>query len=239
MPVYFPHLNIGGAGFGGGGFYWDQRPKGEAFNAQDLAAARLALPEGRPGIARRATALSYVSSTTNFNFNTGADRGHLQQPGHPAQRRPVGHLPAGRARRLVADDRRPGARSAHAVLGHVLPGRLEAEPRITLNLGIRNDYEIALVRSGAQLLARARPLAADSGDAGESAEDAGAGDVASSATTIWKWNGQWQWTDPSHPGMWNAPKLALQPRAGIAIRVNDKTSIRAGYARYTIPTDST
>ena len=37
--------------------------------------------------------------------------------------------------------------------------------------------------------------------------------------------------------MWNAPKLALQPRAGIAIRVNDKTSIRAGYARYTIPTE--
>src|SRR5260370_9262997 len=38
--------------------------------------------------------------------------------------------------------------------------------------------------------------------------------------------------------MWNAPKLALQPRAGIAIRVNDRTSIRAGYARYTIPTES-
>ena len=34
VPLYFPHLNIGGAGFGGGGFYWDQRPKGEAFNGK-------------------------------------------------------------------------------------------------------------------------------------------------------------------------------------------------------------
>ena len=41
----------------------------------------------------------------------------------------------------------------------------------------------------------------------------------------------------NNPGMWNAPKLALQPRAGIAIRVDDKTAIRAGYARYTIPTE--
>ena len=56
-------------------------------------------------------------------------------------------------------------------------------------------------------------------------------------SNFWKWNGQWQWTDSGHPGMWNAPKLALQPRAGIAIRVNDKTSLRAGYARYTIPTE--
>ena len=31
----------------------------------------------------------------------------------------------------------------------------------------------------------------------------------------------------SHPGMWDAPKIALQPRAGIAFRVDDKTAIRA------------
>ena len=32
-PVYFPNLNIGGSAFGGGGFYWNQAPKGEAASA--------------------------------------------------------------------------------------------------------------------------------------------------------------------------------------------------------------
>ena len=37
--------------------------------------------------------------------------------------------------------------------------------------------------------------------------------------------------------MWNAPKLALQPRFGIAYRLNDKTAVRFGYALYTVPTE--
>src|SRR5258708_1018544 len=34
VPVYFPDLNIGGQGFGGGGFYWNQKPQGEAASAK-------------------------------------------------------------------------------------------------------------------------------------------------------------------------------------------------------------
>jgi len=56
-------------------------------------------------------------------------------------------------------------------------------------------------------------------------------------SNYWKWNGLWQFTSSGHAGMWNAPKFALQPRAGIAIRLDDKTSVRVGYARYTIPTE--
>jgi hypothetical protein len=37
--------------------------------------------------------------------------------------------------------------------------------------------------------------------------------------------------------MWNAPKLNLQPRFGIAYRFNDKTALRFGYAMYTVPTE--
>jgi len=57
-------------------------------------------------------------------------------------------------------------------------------------------------------------------------------------SNYWKFNGAWNFTSSSHPGMWNAPKLALQPRAGIAIRLDDKTSVRVGYARYTVPTEN-
>ena len=37
--------------------------------------------------------------------------------------------------------------------------------------------------------------------------------------------------------MWHAPNLAYEPRAGIAYRLNDKTSLRAGYALYYTPTE--
>ena len=105
-----------------------------------------------------------------------------------------------------------------------------------MNLGIRNDYESAWydpAHNFSKGLDLSQPVPEMTAKPPV---------MPSAATSIvgnnyWKWNGLWNWTTSSSPGMWNAPKLALQPRAGIAIRVNDKTSIRAGYARYTIPTE--
>src|SRR5262249_54367297 len=54
---------------------------------------------------------------------------------------------------------------------------------------------------------------------------------------FYKWNGLWQWTSDSHPGMWNPQRFALQPRAGVAIRIDDRTALRFGYARYLTPTE--
>ena len=183
VPLYFPHLNVGGAGFGGGGFYWDQRPKGEAFNgkiSQQRGSHYLkAGLEFRQDL-RRLLRLQH----DELQFQHRADREHLQQSGHSAQRRPVGHLPAWRARRLVADDRRSGARSAHEVLRHVLPGRLEAQSRVTLNLGIRNDYESPWY-DPAHNFSRGLDLSQPVPEMpGETAGDAVGSDRRSSATTI-------------------------------------------------------
>ena len=43
---------------------------------------------------------------------------------------------------------------------------------------------------------------------------------------FYKWNGLWKWTGDSHPGMWDPQKLALAPRVGVAIRINDRTALR-------------
>src|SRR5262249_8157795 len=56
---------------------------------------------------------------------------------------------------------------------------------------------------------------------------------------FYKYNGQWKWTDDGHPGMWDAPKLALAPRLGVAIKIDDRTALRVGYARYLVPTEMT
>jgi hypothetical protein len=47
--------------------------------------------------------------------------------------------------------------------------------------------------------------------------------------------GAWIFTDDDNPGTWNAQKNIILPRAGLAIRLNDRTALRIGYARYAIP----
>jgi hypothetical protein len=127
MPLYFPDMNIGGQQFGGGGFYWNQHPKGEDFSAKVAASDGLALHEGGIRATRKLRAQLRIEHL-EFLFQPGAHRQHLQQPGHVALRRPVRDIPAGGARRAVANDRRTGARSARQVLWDVFPGRLEGEP---------------------------------------------------------------------------------------------------------------
>ena len=51
----------------------------------------------------------------------------------------------------------------------------------------------------------------------------------------YRFSGAWSFTEAGNRGLFDAKKLNLLPRAGIAIRVNDRTAIRAGYARYLTP----
>jgi hypothetical protein len=108
--------------------------------------------------------------------------------------------------------------------------------RLTLNLGLRNDYETAFhdpkhyFSQGLDLNAPVPEMAAN--------PPVVPGEVSAIVgNNYWHNSGMWAFTSNSHPGMWDAPKIALQPRAGLAFRVDDKTSIRFGYARYTIPTE--
>src|SRR6185437_6614494 len=52
---------------------------------------------------------------------------------------------------------------------------------------------------------------------------------------FYKFNGLWNFTSGSQPGMFKPEKLALQPRVGLAYRIDDKTALRVGYARYLTP----
>ena len=55
-------------------------------------------------------------------------------------------------------------------------------------------------------------------------------------SNYFQWNGLFQWTGDGNPGgMWDPQKFTFQPRAGIAIRISDRTAFRAGYARYITP----
>lgn len=108
--------------------------------------------------------------------------------------------------------------------------------RITLNLGLRWEHETAPMEEQHQLvktLDLTQPI--------PQLQGLSIPQVCSttSSTCIpqmaYQFNGAMVYTSAADPRMYNAPWNLFLPRLGIAIRVNDKTAIRAGYARYAVP----
>ena len=102
---------------------------------------------------------------------------------------------------------------------------------LTLNLGLRWEYETAPLeqtRKLVQELDLTSPIPELQSFVMPSA-------VTSLASVNYLYNGAMIFTSDAHPRMYDAPRNLYLPRAGFAYRINDKMSIRAGYARFTTP----
>jgi hypothetical protein len=51
------------------------------------------------------------------------------------------------------------------------------------------------------------------------------------------WNGAWNFVTPDHPGLWDTQKFVFMPRIGMALKIDDKTALRVGWARFVTPTE--
>ncbi len=109
---------------------------------------------------------------------------------------------------------------------------IKLSQRITLNLGLR--YELETAPSDANRI-YSRYLDLNNPIPEFSTPPQMPSEVTSLYKGSYKWNGAWMYTDDSHPGVYNAQKSVFLPRAGAAIRIDDRTSLRLGYARYSVP----
>ena len=232
-PVYFPDMNIGGNGFGGGGFYWNQTPAGEA------TSVKIAQQRGshylKAGLEQRESyGPSYVSSTSNFYFNTALTANTFNNPntllyGDPYATFLLGALDG--SSQMIGGP----VPDAHVKFyGVYVQDDWKVSRRITLNLGLRDEYETALYdpqhnfSQGLNLSAPVPEMTAN-----PPVMPAAATNIV--GNNFYHYTGQWSFTSSGHPGMFNPQKLALAPRVGLAYRINDKTAFRFGYARYLIP----
>ncbi len=119
------------------------------------------------------------------------------------------------------------------VLGFYVHDDFKINQRITLNIGVRYEYEAALSdpeRRLSRLMDFSQPLPDLQAAMGPFPAEALA--LRTQPVDI---VGAWIFTDDSHPGAWDAQKNIILPRAGLAVRLNDRTALRIGYARYAIP----
>jgi hypothetical protein len=105
--------------------------------------------------------------------------------------------------------------------------------RLTLNLGLRYDYEAAPTEAQNRNVRGFDPSATLSITSAAEAAYAARPDLI--APSAWRARGGVQFATSSTPGFWNADKNNVQPRAGFAYKWTDKTVLRGGWGIYTVP----
>lgn len=241
VPVYFPSMNIGGQNFGGPNFFWNQAPKATDFNvkiSQQRGSHYL-----KAGFQhRRAFGTTLVTGTSQFVFPANLTASTYNNPdllhsGDQFASFLLGALDNGSE--MIGG---PAPDPHDEWYGVFFQDDWKVSRNITINLGLRDEYNTALhdpnhyFSQGLDLTAAVPEMQAAPPNMPSQVTS-----ILSSAglnpSSFYHWSGQWRFTNGSHPGMWDPQKLALAPRAGIAIRIDDRTALRIGYARYYIPTE--
>jgi hypothetical protein len=105
--------------------------------------------------------------------------------------------------------------------------------RLTVNLGLRYDYEAAPTEIQNRNIRGFDPAATLSLTSAAEAAYAARPDVV--VASAWKARGGVLFATDSTPGFWNADKNNIQPRVGFAYKLTDKMVVRGGWGIYTSP----
>ncbi|MCC6343386.1 MAG: TonB-dependent receptor [Bryobacterales bacterium] len=103
--------------------------------------------------------------------------------------------------------------------------------RLTINMGLRHEWESGPYEDH-DIFSRYLDLNAPN-PAIQKAPPAIPSDLLALSTP--KYNGAWVFTDSNNRKAWTTPKHIFLPRLGMAFRVNDKTALNIGFARYVVP----
>ncbi|MGA2117148.1 MAG: carboxypeptidase regulatory-like domain-containing protein, partial [Bryobacteraceae bacterium] len=234
-PIYEPDLTINGTNFGGRGFYWNQNPRGEAYSAK--VSQQRGSHYLKAGVEyRRTWGPEYVSNTTQFQSDTSFTANTYNNPNTNIYGDQFASFLLGPLSNDTEMVGGPVPVSISSFWGFFIQDDWKLNRRITLNLGLRDEYETPWEDKD-RFLSQAMNLSTPIQPMVQNPPSMPSLATNLVGNSFYQWTGAWQFTTNSNPGMWTAPKLALAPRVGAAIKIDDKTALRLGYARYVVPTE--
>ncbi|HTM49677.1 MAG TPA: carboxypeptidase-like regulatory domain-containing protein [Bryobacteraceae bacterium] len=116
-------------------------------------------------------------------------------------------------------------------LGSFIHDDWKISRRLTLNLGLRHEWESGPYDDH-DIFSRYLDLSAPNQAMLKAPPVIPADILALSKPTF---NGAWVFTDGSNRKAWTTQTHIFLPRVGLAVRVNDKTALNIGFARYVVP----
>jgi len=233
MPlIYYPYIGINGAttaGYGKGS-YWFQHPRHWAFSG------KMSQNRGKHYIKAGAEYRYHVGVGTfpnlmNFNFYPDTTADTYLRPD-------TARFGDAHASFLLGTiDERSNATGVPfqtqpiPFLGLFFHDDYKLSRRLTLNLGLRYEWESGPYDEQ-DIYSRYLDTNAPN-EAIRRSPPVIPADLLSLSQP--KWNGQWVFTDAQNRKPWTTQKNILLPRIGLAFRVNDRTAINIGAARYVVP----
>ncbi|MCC6590051.1 MAG: carboxypeptidase regulatory-like domain-containing protein [Bryobacterales bacterium] len=235
MPlIYYPLIQINGLGSGaftfGKSSYWYQHPRHYSFSGK--ASKAHGAHYFKVGAEyRRHLSDGVYPNLMNFNFYADQTASTYLSPNTALSGDPWAAFLLGTVDERSNAQGVPFQRATIPFIGIFVHDDWKISRRLTVNLGLRYEYETAPWDDN-DIYSRYLDLSAPN-PAIQAKPPVIPADLLALSTP--KWNGQWVFTDADHRQAWNVQKNIFLPRIGMAYRVNDKTAVNVGFARYAWP----
>lgn len=243
-PFYYPGIRVDGGGGYGKASWWFQHPQANFFAGKiSKQAGPHYLKMGAEFRNHRTDAIS--PNTFYFHFRADETAVTWISPNTRLSGDPWASFLLGAANPGSSWARyRPFRKDTVNYLGLFFQDDFKLSRNLTLNLGLRHEYEGAVYDRGGRFGKStfepnrySRGL--DPDDPIPEFQGAGQPKILAQALALmdrpYQWKGAWLFTDERNRGMWDPQKLILLPRAGVAVRLSDRMSLRVGWGRFITP----
>jgi len=233
--IYLPGMTINqGSGTSlGVATYWYQTPN--SWNLESKISKNIGRHYAKVGVEYRKENINAARpALANFTFNPALTANTYNSPNTNLSGNGWATFMLGALDNSTTATEIPIQRPRNDFIGAFVQDDFKISQRVTLNVGLRYEFMTGL-RDPTYRISQGLDLTNPIPELSGSNTPVLPAAATALRTSPPIYNGAWTFTSASSPDSWKPPKLLLEPRVGVAWKLNDKTAVRAGWARFIIP----